>query len=288
MIRKDWLRQRYFAEYQTWKVLSSHKPVFCYSQYPVFSLSKLEEELIQYLHTMGLQFSLRPRRDPTSLITMRAQLGQNTHVVRLEVVHAMPASCSFVSVKDAFAEQLKGWLDRIFGSERFSPRTYVASRHYVCYQYVLPITESVQMDSLQTPLAESEDARNVRQLFNFDRKEHHFLELLEDAANKLAQNAEHPLHLAIYPRQTSTGSIEVVATKQGLQQPARVFVSGFHPLTYQIITENTPLGADLKACIDEALGAENLDIPACRLRGRYLSLIYNVRYSLDILDDLED
>jgi len=58
-------------------------------------------------------------------------------------------------------------------------------------------------------------------------------------------------------------------------------------LLRQMITENTPMGNQMRVYLDEALGAAHLDVESSRLKGRYISLIYSVRHASSILEQFE-
>ena len=207
------LRQRYFREYQIWKVLDNKAPLFRYVQEPVFSLVDMERELIEFLHNRGLRFTLRPRHDPASFITAMVQLGQTTQKVQIELGQGIAATCSFMTVKNTFASDLKGWLDRFFGSERYNTRNSVSTRFYVYYSYVLPIPESYVDANCVRPVSESYDSRTSTHLFNFDARERCVLEMLERAVLKLGNTFAPPLAVLVYPRQSSAGSIELVLSE---------------------------------------------------------------------------
>lgn len=266
------------GEQDVWKRLDRETRPFRYVQEPIFNLSEAEVEFLEELREGGLDFDLLPRPDPTSFVALTVRLEQATQRVEVEVDRGVPTTCSFLTRRTPFAEALKGWLDRILGSERFDARRYVASRRYVWYPYVLPPKGS----SLR---AAGKDSRLGRCLFNFDAKERHFLGLLEKAVE--AATPAGPLKLEVYPRETLYGGIELMACQGEKRQPARVFVKGFYPITYQMITENTPLGQLLKGSLDEALGAAHLDLESSRLKGRHLSLIYSVRHPSSILEQFE-
>ena len=262
-----------------WKRLDREAPAFRLAQEPLFNLSEVEEEVLERLREGGLEFDLLPRPDPTAFLALSVHLDQVTQRVEMEVDRSVPTSCSFLARKNSFAEGLKGWLDRILGSERFDVRRYVASRRYVWYSYVLPPGRP------DSPPSDA-DSRLRRSLFNFDAKERHFLELLDQAVSQLTPSSS-PLKVQVYPRQTSGGGLELMLCQDERRQPARVFVKGFYPVTYQMITENSPLGSLLKGFLDAAVGAEHMDVESSRLKGRFLSLIYSVRHPREILDRFE-
>lgn len=271
-------RDRQAGEHEVWKMLEREARPFRYVQDAIFNLSEAEEELLDHLRERGLEFGLLPRPDPTSFLTLSVQLNQATQRVEAEVDRGSPAGCSFITRRNAFAEALKGCLDRIFGSEHFDAARYVASRRYVWYTYVMPA-----LARQRTPV----DPRLRRSLFNFDAKERHFLDLLEASVERLNPRLPAPLTFRVYPRETPSGGIELMVGQGDKRQPARVFVKGFYPITYRLITENTPMGQLLKDYMDEAAGAENLDVESSRLKGRYLSLIYGVRHPRSILEQFE-
>jgi len=266
------------GEQDVWKRLDRETRPFRYVQEPIFNLSEAEVEFLEELREGGLDFDLLPRPDPTSHVALRVRLEQATQRVELEVDSTVPSTCSFLTRRTPFAEALKGWLDRILGGERFDARRYVASRRYVWYPYVLP----PRAPSLR---ASGRDSRLGRSLFNFDAKERHFLGLLEKAVEEAPQGP--CLRLEVYPRDTLYGGLELMACQGERHQPTRVFVKGFYPITYHVITENTPLGNLLKGRLDRALGAEHLDVESSRLKGRYLWLVYSVRHPSAILEQFE-
>ncbi|MCR5661629.1 MAG: hypothetical protein K6G50_05830 [bacterium] len=288
MFRDDVLRQRYFREYQIWKALDERRPVFRYVQEPVFGLSRLECELVSYLHGKGLNFVIYPRTDPTSYILMKVSVGGVSQAVKVRVSEDMPSSCAFVTSRTPFADSFKGLLDRFFGSEHFITRNYTATRKTVCYPYIIPVTAAPSLAEEGEPLPELDDCRQFTYFFNFDSKEQLFLHELEKAVRSLAPASDEPLEISVYPRCDRVGSVEIVLNRQEDRQPALIYVSGFMPMTFKIVTENTKLGIPLKEYLDKAFNADNLDITACTFRSRFLSLIYNVRYPLDLLDELDD
>ncbi len=164
----------------------------------------------------------------------------------------------------------------------------MATRRFVNYPYILPVDSNLITQVLTKQEKLPKDVRGLKLFFNLSAKERHFLNKLENALTECALDDPDPIYIQVYPRQTDTGSIEIVANNSEERQPARIFISGYHPIAYQMITENSKLGEQLHLCLDSALGKENFDCESSRLRGKYLSLIYNVRYSLDLLDSFED
>ncbi|NMA28958.1 MAG: hypothetical protein GX934_14480 [Burkholderiales bacterium] len=262
------------ADTDPWKKLDREIPLFRLAQEQIFNLSESEEEFLEMLREGGLDFDILPRPDPTSFVILSVRLDQVTQRVEIEVNRGTPRTCSILTRRNAFADSLKGWLDRILGSEHFDARRYAASRRYVCYAYIL---------STRLPGADpsSDESCLRRSLFNFDTKERHFLELLEKAVTG-------PLRIQVYPRESPTGGLELMLCQGERRQPARVFVKGFYPVTYQVVTENTPSGWLLKEVVDRAVGAEHLEVESSRLKGRHLSLIYGVRHPRSILKLFED
>lgn len=282
------LQERYFLETLIWRRLDRQTPYLTYVQYPVFSLTPVEVFLLDYLHRLGLRFSLRPRTDPSSFIHLQVTMGRLKQTVRMEVYQGILVTCVFITERNSFAEEIKGWLDRHLGSEHFAANHYVATRHFIHYPYVLPVGDDEVDIVLQDPSALFPDIRHSELFFNFTAKEHHFLDKLETEVCACAEASQDPVYVQVYPRQSHTGSLELVINNSTLRQPARVFISGYHPVAYQIVTENTPLGFDFLKCLEQSLGAENFDQDSSRLKGKYLSIIFNVRYSLNLLDSLED
>ena len=276
----DGTREAGSGEHEIWRMLEQGDRAFRFVQHAIFNLSEAEEEILEQLREGGLEFGLLPRPDPTSFLTLSIRLNQHTQRVDVEVDRGSPASCSFVTRRNAFAEALKGCLDRIFGGEHFDSRRYVASRRYVWYPYILPA-------SAPAPRPPSPDSRLRRSIFNFEPKERHFLGLLEAAVARLGPRLPAPLKVHVYPREKPFGGIELMVLQGDRRQPARVFVKGFYPVTYHLITENTGMGSLLKDYLDEALGAEHLDGESSRTKGRFLSLIYSVRHPRSILEGFE-
>lgn len=282
------LQKRYFLESLIWRHLDRPTPLFSYVQDPIFNLNPTEVTFLEYLHLKGLQFTLRPRYDPSSFIHLHVYLGQAEQAVRLEVYQGLAVTSVFITERSEFAEELKGWLDRNLGSEHFAAHNYVATRRFINYPYVLPLDSKLIEEVLTNQKNLPQDIRNFKLFFNLSAKEKHFLNIFEDAVIAYGKGQADPLYIQVYPRQTAAGSIELVASTSHERQPARVFISGYHPIAYQMITENTELGEQLRLCLDSALGSDNFDSDSSRLRSRYLSLIYNVRYPLDLLDSFED
>ena len=276
MVDQELLRQRYFAEYLTWKVLESRPRLFRYVQEPVYSLTVTEEFLIEFLHVHGLEFELQPRYNPAKYATLTVTLNGRAQKVRLECIPGLSTSCTFITARTSFASDFKGWLDRALGGERFDRSQYIGTRKWVFYPYNLPLYEAV--DSPLTPEVSplTSDSRHVSYLFNFNAKEKEFLRLLEEVVSA-NDDQDNPLRVLVYPRPSHTGSIELVISNKHGRQPARVFSSGSHPVSYQIITENSELTIPFKTYLDNALGAQALDQPNCRLQGKLISLIYNHR-----------
>lgn len=266
------------GEDDPWKRLDRETPAFRLAQEPIFNLSESEEEFLEMLREGGLDFDILPRPDPTGFVSLSVRLERATQRVEIEVDRGSPRTCSFLTRRNAFAESLKGWLDRILGSERFDARRYAASRRYVWYAYILP----TRLPAADPPSGESCLRRS---LFNFDAKERHFLGLLEKAMTEPGPSC--PLRIQVYPRETPSGGLELMICQGERRQPARVFVKGFYPATYQVITENTPTGWLLKQVVDQTVGSEHLDRESSRLKGRHLSLIYGVRHPKEVLEQFE-
>ena len=282
------LRNRYFLESLIWRHLDRPTPLFSYVQDPVFNLNPTEVTFLEYLHQKGLRFTLRPRYDPSSFIHLTVCLGLTEQAVRLEVYQGFAVTSVFITERNEFAEEFKGWLDRSLGSEHFAAHHYVATRRFVTYPYILPIDSKLIEQVLTQQEELPRDIRRFSMFFNLSAKEKHFLSKLEDAVISCAPNSSDPIFIQVYPRQTNTGSLELVAYNSRERQPVRIFISGYHPIAYQVITENTNLGEQLRLCLDSALESRNFDSDSSRLRGKYLSLIYNVRYPLDLLDSFEE
>ncbi|MBQ7502763.1 hypothetical protein IJT93_08665 [bacterium] len=275
MLDPEILRRRYFVEYITWKTLEVNPPRFRYVQEPVFSLSIYEEHIIEFLHLHGLKFNLQPRYTPDIFINMEVSLKNRSQRVKLDCTSSLQSICTFTTSRTPFAEDFKGWLDRNLGVERFDKSKYTATRHRVSYSYALPLYESLSTAvQPHTPLI-FPDSRHASYLFNFSSKESEFLRLLEESVNTPDETS--PLQFLVYPRITETGSIELVIDNLQKRQPVRIFASGSHPVTYQVISENTELIPALKAYLDKALGPESLDLKNSRLKGRMVSLIYSHR-----------
>lgn len=275
MLDPEILRRRYFIEYITWKTLEVNPPRFRYVQEPVFSLSVYEEHIIEFLHLHGLIFSLQPRYTPDIFINMEVSLKNRTQRVKLDCTSSLQSICTFTTSRTPFAEDFKGWLDRNLGVERFDKSKYTATRHRVSYSYALPLYDSISSAiEPHTPLI-IPDSRHASYLFNFNSKETEFLRLLEESVGALPPDSA--LQILVYPRITETGSIELVIDNIQKRQPVRIFASGSHPVTYQIISENTELIPPLKDCLDRALGSDSLDIKNSRFTGRMISLIYSHR-----------
>jgi len=274
MLEQDSFGRGNPADHEPWKRLDRETPLFRLAQEPIFNLSESEEEFLEMLREGGLDFDILPRPDPTRFVILSVRLDQATQRVEIEVDRGTPRTCSVLTRRNAFADSLKGWLDRILGSERFDARRYAASRRYVWYAYILPTR-------LPGGDPGSGESSLRRSLFNFDAKERHFLGLLEQAVTG-------PLRIQVYPRDSASGGLELMVCQGERRQPARVFVKGFHPVTYQVITENTPAGWLLKEVVDRAVGAEHLEVESSRLKGRHLSLIYGVRHPRRILEQFEN
>lgn len=269
-------RQRYFVESLNWKALECRPALFRYVQEPVFSLSLAEEFLIEFLYKHGLEFELQPRYNPAKLITLNVTIKGTTQRVRLDLSYGFSCSCTFATLRTAFASDFKGWLDRTLGVERFDRTQYIGTRHWVSYSYALPLYETVAAGSGTPGAASVRDSRHVSYLFNFNSKEQEFLRVLEEVTTA-NDDFDNPLYVRVYPRLSHTGSIELVINNREGGQPVRVFSSGSHPVIYQVITENTELTIPLKNYLDNALGIEALDLDNCRLGGRMISLIYTHR-----------
>ncbi|MBQ7568938.1 hypothetical protein IJT17_09055 [bacterium] len=282
------LNERYFLESFIWRRLDRPTPFFEYVQDPIFNLTPTEVGFLEHLHRLGLRFTLRPRYDPSSFIHLRVTLARAQQTVRIEVYPDMALTCVFITERNEFAEEFKGWLDRNLGSEHFAANNYVATRRFVHYPYILPVSPELieNFSTIQKELRER--IRSFTLFFNFSAKEKHFLEIFEQAVKWYGSQSPDPVFVQVYPRQTKTGSLEIVANNSKQRQPARIFISGYHPVAYQMITENTALGEQLHQCLDHALSADSFDAEASRMRGSYISLIYNVRYSLDLLDSFEE
>lgn len=275
MLDPEILRRRYFVEYITWKTLEVNPPRFRYVQEPVFSLSVYEEHIIEFLHLHGLIFSLQPRYTPDIFINLEVSLKKRTQRVKLDCTSSLQSICTFTTSRTPFAEDFKGWLDRNLGVERFDKSKYTATRHRVSYSYALPLYDSISSAvEPHTPLI-FPDSRHASYLFNFNSKETELLRLLEESVGALSPDSA--LQILVYPRITETGSIELVIDNIQKRQPVRIFASGSHPVTYQIISENTELIPPLKECLDRALGSDSLDIKNSRFTGRMISLIYSHR-----------
>lgn len=275
MLDPEILRRRYFVEYITWKTLEVNPPRFRYVQEPVFSLSVYEEHIIEFLHLHGLMFSLQPRYTPDIFINLEVSLKNRTQRVKLDCTSSLQSICTFTTSRTPFAEDFKGWLDRNLGVERFDKSKYTATRHRVSYSYALPLYDSISSAvEPHTPLI-FPDSRHASYLFNFNSKETELLRLLEESVGALSPDSA--LQILVYPRITETGSIELVIDNIQKRQPVRIFASGSHPVTYQIISENTELIPPLKECLDRALGSDSLDIKNSRFTGRMISLIYSHR-----------
>ncbi len=295
MVTAEELKIRHFVEYLNWRIMSPSSPVFRYVQDPVFNLTTAEMKLLDFLHRRGLHFTVRPRYDPSSFITMSVELGHVTQNVRIEMHLGLTAFGVFIVKRSPFADNLKGWLDHEFGTERFAAPYYVATRHYMHFPYIMPVDADIIDEVLKHPPTDSDDYRYYRHFFNFTAKEIHFLNSLETTIQRQGKSAysakpndDSILSVQVYPRQTTVGSIELVLQKGLMRQPARIFVSGYRPITYQAVTENSALVEPLKQSLDCALGENNFDEAASHRRGKYASLIYNVRYDSKLLDSFED
>lgn len=273
---------------------------FRFVQDPIFNLSDDEEEILERLRENGLEFSVLPRPDPTSFLAISATVGQAAQRVEIAVESgnghprvkpmgdALTRVCSFVTRRNAFSDALKNWLDRLFGSDRFDATRHVASRRYVWLSYEVPaVPRGEPWRPLGPHLNAHEPSRLRNSLFNFDPKEQHFLRLLEAAVARLNTGHPVPLKFNIYPRETPFGSLELMVGQGERRQPVRVFVKGLYPVTYHLVTENTPVGQRLKDYLDGALGEENLDRASSRLKGKFLSLIYSVRHERSVLELFE-
>lgn len=281
------LKQRYFSEYRIWKVLGEQSPKFRYVQEQIFSLSKIEEQLIEFLHQSGLNFILHPRFEPATFIVITVRLQQAVQDVRLEVSEGIAPLGTFIVPRTPFAEQLKNWLDTTFGRSNYQKKLLVSTRSFIHYTYSLPFVPDMPKLDGSIPPQESADSRKTTHLFNFNNKEQLFLNLLEETV--LANtDTDNPMKVRVYPRQEASGSIELVVSRLEGRQPARVFATGFQPVTYQIITENSSLSVPLKTYLDNALGEHNLDMALSRLHSRFISLIYTLRLKDIQLDDTEE
>lgn len=252
------------SEVDMWRLLERERLDFRFVQDPVFNLSDSEELLLERLRQSGLEFGVLPRQDPTSFLTIKVRL-EGVHQ-RVEIaVDARQGYASFVTRRNTFAERLKDRLDGVFGSRCFDRTKNVATRNYVWYAYYLAGTPAV---------VPRETRRRRSSLFNFDARERELLDRLELAVQELRDNQA---QIHVYPRETSFGGIELMLQGPQHSQPARVFVKGLYPLVVHAVTENTPLGQRMRACFDQALGAETLDAEASRFEGKFLSLVYCVR-----------
>ena len=295
MTTTEELKERYIAEALIWSPLDHKIPLFRYVQDPVFNLTSTEVILMEFLHQEGLQFTMRPRYDPSSFICINATLNNERQHVRIEVHHGQPSFCVFILERTDFAEEFKGWLDRHFGISSFLSSIYVMTRRYVHYPYMLNISmdfiAGLQHDKLNLSELHRkniyEDNRNSTLFFNFSAQEKHFLNCLEDAVEHRGAHALSPLQVLVMPRQTEVGSIELVLQNENTRQPARIFISGFQPLVYQVISENSPLTMSLKECLDMAFGEQNFDKVSSRFASKYASLIYNVRYPMEHFERLQ-
>lgn len=267
-------RESHSHESDVWRMFERESLDFRFVQDPIFNLSESEQDILERLREGGLEFGILPRPDPASFLTLKVRVGQAAQ--RVEVA-ADPHYCSFITRRTAFADALKGSLDRMFGVEHFDAGRYVASRKYVWYSYVLP-----------TRTGPPRASGLLQSLFNFDRKEQHFLGLLEEAVKRLNPARTHALQFHVHPREAPFGGIELMVGEGDRRQPVRVFVKGFYPVTYHLITENTPAGQRLKDYMDAALGRENLDHASSRMKGKFLSLIYLVRHPRTVLEDFEN
>lgn len=276
MVDEETLRKRYFVESITWKVLRINLPLFSYVQDPVYNLTTIEELLIEFLHIHGLNFQIQPRFNPAKPIIIDVTIKDRTQQVRINCISGLSSSCTFITKRTPFAADFKGWLDRTLGTERFDQLGYLSTAHWVYYPYVLPLYETVVGKfGIENPVL-PEDSRHISYFFNFNDKEKEFLKLLEDAVSKNKGSAD-PLEVKVYPRITHTGSIELIIRNSQGKQPVRIFSSGSHPVTYQIITVNGKLNEPLKNCIDSALGADSFDKASSRMSGKMVSLIYTHR-----------
>lgn len=269
-------RDSHAHENDVWRMLERESLDFRFVQDPIFNLSEAEKDILERLREGGLEFGILPRPDPASFLTLQVRLNQAAQRVEVAADPGLPAYCSFITRRTAFADALKGSLDRLFGVEHFDAGRYVASRKYVWYSYVLPTRSGPPRHS-----------RLLQSLFNFDRKEQHFLRLLEEAVKRLNPSRTHPLQFHVHPREAPFGGIELMVGEGERRQPARVFVKGFYPVTYHLITENTAVGQRLKDYLDIALGRENLDHASSRMKGKFLSLLFLVRHPRTVLEEFE-
>lgn len=268
-------RQRRMVEHLTWKSLESKPTLFRYVQEPIYSLTVTEEYLIEFLHQNQLDFELQPRYNPASPVVLYATVNGLCQKVKLNCISGLSCSCAFMTSRTQFANDFKGWLDRVIGSERFDRTQYIGTRRWVSYPYALPLYDTVYKPGSSLPQL-AKDFRHASYLFNFNSKEQEFLRILEEVVCE-SDDSDNPLFVSVYPRINHTGSIELVIANLEGKQPVRIFSSGSHPIIYQIITENTELVIPLKTYLDNALGSENLDLPNCRTKGKMLSLIYTHR-----------
>lgn len=254
---------------------------------PVFNLSAQEEDILERLREVGLSFGILPRYDPTSFLCIMATIECATQKVEIGVDRDNQYYYSFITRRTPFADKLKGYLDQVFGPENFDQRGHVASRSYVWYSYRLnPV---LPRNFYHKPPARrpGRKGRVRSSLFNFDSREQHFLRVLEQVVKGLNEGRESPMQFHIYPRETPYGGIELMVGDGRASQPAKIFVKGLYPITYHMITENTPLGERMREYLDAALGAANLDSGASRTRGKFLSLVYNVRHPRSVLQQFE-
>lgn len=258
-----------------WLSLERESLDFRFVQDSIFNLSEAEQDILERLREGGFEFGILPRPDPAAFLTLQLHLNQATQRVEVAVDPGFPAYCSFATRRNAFGEALKGSLDRLFGVEHFDASRCVASRRYVWYSYVMP------------PSPARPRPRLLQSLFHFDRKELHFLGLLEEAVKRLNRTLPHPLQFHVHPRESASGGIEMMVGEGERRQPVRVFVKGFYPVTYHLVTENTPVGQRLQGYLDAALGGENLDEASSQRRGRFLSLLYVVRHPRTVLEEFE-
>ena len=276
MADSELLRRRYFTESIIWKILEPNPPLFRYVQEPVYSLSMIEEFIIEFLHQNKLNFELQPRYTPDRFIILTVNFNGEIQKVKLECNSSLITLCTFSTARTKFAENFKGWLDRTFGVEHFDSSQYVATKRWISYTYVLPIYELLAQNFQTNTRLEFTDSRHISYLFNFNSKEKEFLQLLEKVILNRSVS-DNPLKVKVYPRTSHTGSIEMVINDRYNKQPVRVFSSGSHPIIYQIITENSDLVEQLKNYLDQSLGIQSFDKANSKLKGKMLSYIYTHR-----------
>ena len=121
-------RQRRMVEHLTWKSLESKPTLFRYVQEPIYSLTITEEYLIEFLHQNQLEFELQPRYNPASPVVLHVTINGVCQKVKLNCISGLSCSCAFMTARTQFANDFKGWLDRVIGSERFDRAQYIGTR----------------------------------------------------------------------------------------------------------------------------------------------------------------